>query len=117
MSWYSFRPYVSVDERRRQAKAAAKKLTGEGRVLALVQIEGRKIADTYWGKAWCDNLESYRDYEYRLPRGRSYVRNGSVIDLQIACGKIEALVQGSELYKIAVTIRPLGTKRWQQFKT
>jgi uncharacterized Zn finger protein len=117
MSWYSFRPYVSVGQRRLQAKAAAKKLAGKGRVLAPVQIEGRKIASTYWGKAWCDNLESYSDYEYRLPRGRSYVRNGSVIDLQIARGKIEALVQGSDLYKISVTIRPLEAKRWQEFKT
>lgn len=117
MSWYSFRPYVSVGQRRLQAKAAAKKLAGKGRVLAPVQIEGRKIASTWWGKAWCDNLESYSDYEYRLPRGRTYVRNGSVIDLQIARGKIEALVQGSDLYKISVTIRPLEAKRWQQFKT
>jgi uncharacterized Zn finger protein len=117
MSWFSFRPYVSVGERRRKAEAAAKKLGGKGRVLAPVQIEGRKIASTYWGKAWCDNLEAYSDFAYRLPRGRTYVRNGSVIDLQIASGKIEALVQGSDLYKISVTISPLGTKRWQEFKT
>ena len=116
MSWYSFRPYVSSAERRRKAKASAKKLSKNGRALAAVQLEGRKIATTFWGKAWCDNLESYSDYANRLPRGRTYVRNGSVIDLQIANGKIEALVQGSDLYKISISIRSLGAKRWEDFK-
>jgi uncharacterized Zn finger protein len=116
MSWYSFRPYVSVAERRRKAEAAVKKLSKKGRPLAPVQLEGRKIAATFWGKSWCDNLESYSDYENRLPRGRTYVRNGSVIDLQIASGKIEALVQGSDLYKIAIAITPFDAKRWREFK-
>jgi len=117
VSWYSFQPYVSVEQRRRQAQAAIKKLAGKGRVLAPVRIEGRKIASTYWGKAWCDNLESYSDYENRLPRGRSYVRNGSVVDLQIVDGKIEALVQGSSLYKVSIAVNNLEVAHWQQFKT
>ena len=71
---------------------------------------------TFWGKAWCDNLESYSDYANRLPRGRTYVRNGSVIDLRITDGKVEALVQGSDLYKIAIGFRALTPKRWKQFK-
>jgi uncharacterized Zn finger protein len=116
MSWYSFRPYVSAAERRRKAEATAKKLAKKGRVLAPVQLEGRKIAGTFWGKSWCDNLESYSDFANRLPRGRTYARNGSVIDLQIAQGKIEALVHGSDLYKISITIASLGVKRWQEFR-
>ena len=117
MSWYSFRPYVSVAERRRKAAKAAQKMSKGGRALAPVELPGRAIATTFWGKAWCANLEAYSDYENRLPRGRSYVRNGSVIDLQIAAGQVTALVQGSELYKIAVNIRPLAPARWEQFKT
>jgi uncharacterized Zn finger protein len=117
MSWYSFRPYVSVAERRRKAEAAAKKLTAKsGRALAPVRLTGRAIAVTFWGKAWCDNLEAYSDYANRLPRGRTYVRNGSVIDLQISRGRVEALVQGSELYKIAIDFRPLAARRWSEFK-
>ncbi len=117
MSWYQFKPYVPVAERRRKAEAAAKKLAKKsGRALAPVNLAGRKIASTFWGKAWCDNLEAYSDYANRLPRGRTYVRNGSVIDLQIARGKVEALVQGSELYKIAIGFSPLAAKRWQEFK-
>ncbi|MBM3833118.1 MAG: hypothetical protein FJ403_07570 [Verrucomicrobia bacterium] len=118
MSWYSFKPYVSAAERRRKAEAAAKKLASKsGRALAPVSLTGRKIASTFWGKAWCDNLEAYSDYANRLPRGRSYVRNGSVIDLQVSRGKVEALVQGSELYKIAIGFRPLAAKCWGDFKT
>jgi uncharacterized Zn finger protein len=77
-----------------------------------VLVEGRQIAATFWGKAWCRNLESYRDYENRLPRGRSYVRHGSVLDLNITTGKITALVCGSELYEVGISIQPLAPKRW-----
>ena len=118
MSRYSFYPpYVPVAERKRKAAAAAKKLSAKsGRALAPVNLATKKIAATFWGKAWCENLEAYSDYENRLPRGRSYVRNGSVIDLQITTGKVEALVQGSSLYKIAIGFKPLSPKRWTDFK-
>lgn len=118
MSWFSFRPYVPVAQRRRKAEAAAKKIAAKsGRALAPVNLPGRTIAATFWGKAWCDNLESYSDFANRLPRGRTYVRNGSVIDLQITQGRVTALVQGSELYKIAIKFTPLPAKRWTEFKT
>ncbi len=119
MSRYSFYPpYVPVAERKRKAAAAAAtKLSAKsGRALAPVNLTTRKIATTFWGKAWCDNLEAYSDYANRLPRGRTYVRNGSVIDLQISQGKVEALVQGSSLYKIAIGFQPLAPKRWVDFK-
>ena len=118
MSRYSFYPpYVPVAERKRKAAAAAKKLSAKsGRALAPVTLATKKIATTFWGKAWCDNLEAYSDYENRLPRGRTYVRNGSVIDLQITNGKVEALVQGSNLYKIAIGFQPLAPKCWMNFK-
>jgi uncharacterized Zn finger protein len=101
MSWnyYGFRPYVSVAERRQKAAREMAKLAKKGKTIRPVQIEGRTIARTFWGNAWCDNLESYMDYENRLPRGRTYVRNGSVVHLDIRSGEIEATVSGSELYK------------------
>ncbi len=115
--YYSFRPYVPVAERRKKAEAASKKIaTKSGRALTPVCLTGRKIASTFWGKAWCDNLESYSDYENRLPRGRTYVRNGSVIDLHISGGKVQALVQGSSLYKIAINFKALSPERWIEFK-
>ena len=91
-------------------------MSGKGRVLAPVHIEGRAIATTFWGQAWCKNLESYSDYANRLPRGRTYVRNGSVIDLQLAAGSVTALVQGSSLYTLTIKIAPLNAKRWSAFK-
>ena len=83
-------------QRRAQAAKEIEKLKKKGRAVSPVVIEGRKIATSFWGKAWCDNLERYSDFANRLPRGRTYVSNGSVIDLQIARGKVEALVSGSE---------------------
>ncbi|MEO7274235.1 MAG: hypothetical protein ABI211_19745, partial [Vicinamibacterales bacterium] len=84
---YGFKPYVSAAARRVQAERQVAKLQKKGRTLSPVAIEGRKIATTFWGEAWCDNLERYSDYANRLPRGRTYVRNGSVVDLQIGSGR------------------------------
>jgi uncharacterized Zn finger protein len=102
-------PYVPVAERRRRAARALRK---KGHPVAPVIIEGRTIAATFWGKAWCDNLESYRDYESRLPRGRAYVRNGSVVDLQIAPTEVTAMVGGSSIYKVKISIGGVEKKRW-----
>ncbi|MBK8870787.1 MAG: SWIM zinc finger family protein [Elusimicrobia bacterium] len=117
MSWYGgWRPYVSVAERRRKAVQTAERLGKKGQALAPVQIRGRGIADTFWGQAWCRNLESYSDYSNRLPRGRTYVRNGSVIDLTVDPGSVKALVMGSELYRITVTIAPLNKSLWEKIR-
>ena len=113
MGWYGeFRPYVSASERRRIAQREITKRTKKGQTLAPVAIAGRKIATTFWGAAWCDHLESHSDYANRLPRGRTYVRNGSVIHLGIDKGRVTALVQGSRLYDVTVTIAPLAKARW-----
>jgi uncharacterized Zn finger protein len=116
MSWYEFRPYVSVAERRAKAARLTAKLAKQGRAITPVQTEGRTIANTFWGKAWCDHLESYSDYANRLPRGRTYVRNGSVIDLQINPGEVTALVSGSEVYTIRIEIKKLHRQRWKKVR-
>lgn len=113
MDYHGWRPYVSVAQRRRQAASEMAKLKKKGYPVAPVIVEGRTIVRTFWGKAWCENLERYSDYANRLPRGRTYVRNGSVIDLQIAPGEIKALVSGSEVYKVAVKVAPVTKARWQ----
>jgi uncharacterized Zn finger protein len=113
MSWYEFRPYVPVAQRQRQAQQKLKKLKKKGQTVAPVMIEGRTIAKSFWGKSWCDNLERYSDFANRLPRGRTYVRNGSVVDLQIAKGEVVAFVAGSELYKIKIGIAPVKSNRWK----
>lgn len=114
MSWSRFPRYVPVGERVRKAKAAASKADKAGGREPVV-LQGSKIAATFWGKSWCSHLESFSDYSNRLPRGRSYVRNGLVIDLRIQQGVVEALVQGSDLYKVRVTIAALPAPRWTQF--
>jgi uncharacterized Zn finger protein len=113
MRYFQWGAYVSVAEKRRDAAQALTKLKKQGRSVAPVNIAGRTIAQSFWGKSWCANLERYSDFATRLPRGRSYVRNGSVIDLQIGKGEISALVSGSQLYKIKITISPVATNRWK----
>ena len=115
MSYYygEWAPYVSVAERRRQAKREIAKLRKKGHPIAPVIIGGRAIAATFWGRAWCENLESYRDFESRLPRGRSYVRNRAVLDLQIAPRAVKALVSGASIYKVTVSIAAVPKTRWR----
>jgi hypothetical protein len=113
MDYWGWRAYVSVAERRRQALSEMAKLRKKGYPVSPVIVEGRTIVKTFWGKAWCENLERYSDFANRLPRGRTYVRNGSVIDLQIAPGEIKAMVSGSEIYKVAVKVVPVTKARWQ----
>jgi uncharacterized Zn finger protein len=118
MPWYrgdfEFTEYVSVADRRARARQASERIARhQKRVLAPVgPLEGRALTRTFWGKAWCKNLESYSDYVNRLGRGRSYARHGAVIDLQIASGKVTALVMGSSMYESTITIRPLDGARW-----
>lgn len=116
MSWWHYRPYVSAAEKRAKAEREARRLQKSGKRLSPIRIAGTKIAKSFWGKAWCDNLESYSDYENRLPRGRTYVRNGSVLDLQIRPGEVTAMVSGSSLYHIKITVRPVAAAAWRALK-
>jgi uncharacterized Zn finger protein len=106
---WDFPEYVSVGERRRKAQREAAKLGNTSPVV----IEGSQIARTFWGKAWCQNLERYSDYANRLPRGRTYVRSGCVVDLRIASGAVRAQVSGSRLYQVTVNVAPIPKTRWK----
>jgi uncharacterized Zn finger protein len=118
MAWYhdDARPHVSAAERGRRATRAAARRAKSGLPVEPIVIEGRAIARTFWGKAWCDHLERYCDYENRLPRGRAYVRNGSVLHLGIGARRVEALVQGSRPapYEVEVSIAGLARARWKK---
>jgi uncharacterized Zn finger protein len=110
---FSWKPYVPVAKRRERAARLVARLALEGEILSPVTAARGSIATTYWGKAWCQNLERYSDYASRLPRGRTYLRNGSVIDLKIEAGEVVAQVMGSSLYRIAVRISAVPVAQWQ----
>jgi uncharacterized Zn finger protein len=110
---FSWKPYVPVAKRREQAARLVAKLKLAGESLAPITAARGSIAKTYWGKAWCQNLERYSDYSNRLPRGRTYLRNGSVIDLKIEAGEVVAQVMGSSLYRIQVKVSAVPAAHWQ----
>jgi uncharacterized Zn finger protein len=117
MGWrYDYKPYVPVAARRAKAAREVARRIKKGQSVSPVCIEGRSIASTFWGQAWCTNLESYSDYANRLPRGRTYARNGSVVHLTIDKGRIEALVSGSELYEIRIEIVAHAKPNWLALK-
>tara|TARA_R110002072_G_scaffold145460_1_gene291901 strand:+ start:33254 stop:34210 length:957 start_codon:yes stop_codon:yes gene_type:complete len=118
MSWdYGYREYVPVDVRKAQAhRVASERARRQSRDVQPVAINGKKIATTFWGKAWCDHLESYSDYANRLPRGRTYARNGSVVDLDIQAGRVDAIVAGSEAYRVKIQIDRLKAADWKKIR-
>ncbi|MCZ6828369.1 MAG: helix-turn-helix domain-containing protein [Gammaproteobacteria bacterium] len=116
MAYGEWRPYVSVAQRRAMANREMKKLRKQSRDIAPVEIQGRKIASTFWGESWCTHLEGFSDFANRLPRGRTYVRNGSVCHLAIKQGKVEAIVSGSELYNVVIDIAPLPSAHWEKVR-
>jgi uncharacterized Zn finger protein len=113
MSYFSWRPYVPVAKRQRQAERELVKLAKRGMSPSPVKVEGRKIANSFWGRSWCENLERYSDFASRLPRGRSYVRNGLVVDLKIKRSEVTAKVSGSELYSVKIGVLPVKAPQWR----
>ncbi len=103
-------------KRRATAAKQIDKLRQKGMKIEPIEVHGRKISSTFWGQAWCSHLEKFSDYENRLARGRTYVRNGSVCHLAISKGKVEAIVSGSSLYRINITITPLSARKWNDIR-
>ena len=113
MAYNQWPAYVPVAERRKKAEKKAAKIKKAGTTLAPIPPTRGAIAKTFWGKAWCDNLVTYSDYSNRMPRGRTYARNGSVIDLNITQGSVQALVMGSTLYKVVVKVGAVPEAQWR----
>jgi uncharacterized Zn finger protein len=110
---FRWKPYVPAAARRLLADRTVAKMVRKGQALSPVTASRGAIAKSFWGKAWCRNLERYSDYSNRLPRGRTYLRNGSVINLKIGPGEVTALVMGSNLYRITVRIEEVAGTHWQ----
>ena len=119
MGWYrqSFAPYVSVGDKKAKGINAALALAKrQKRIPQPVQPKGRLIATNFWGKAWCEHLKTMHDLENRLDRGKRYLANGSVVDLMIRPGKVEAIVAGSSPYSVTIKVEKLANELWEQIK-
>jgi uncharacterized Zn finger protein len=125
MAWYGsggwdyYPPYVSVGEKKARGALALARLLKKARRTAepVVAPHRRRFAATFWGQAWAENLERYADLANRLSRGRAYLRNGSVLDLVIRPGQVEAYVAGTELYRVTIGLAPLAKARWRRIVT
>jgi uncharacterized Zn finger protein len=116
--WDYYPPYVTVAEKKAKATKKLKQLKKKNPDIKPILLEGRTIARTWWGKSWNRNLEQYADYSNRIGRGRSYVRHGAVLDLQINSGKVESLVQGtrSKPYSVIIKIKAVNKNIWKHIK-
>ncbi len=115
MSW-GYYDYKPVSKTKADSAKALEKLKKINPNISPVIIEGRKIANTWWGSAWNNNLESYADYSNRIERGKAYVKSGMVLDLQIKTGVVTGLVQGSRKspYHITVKIDKMPSNKWNK---
>src|SRR6516165_10685976 len=101
--WYGYREFYPRS-RPRAAKGGIKAQSKRG-----------AFGQSWWAQRWISVLESF-DIGARLSRGRSYARNGQVIAIDIAEGRVTAKVQGSRPQPYAVTIRMkvLAPKEWER---
>jgi uncharacterized Zn finger protein len=113
--YYGYKPYKPVADKKAEAQKKLAKLIKKNPGISPIVIEGRKIAVTWWGAAWNKNLESYANFANRIGRGRSYVINGMVLDLQIGPGAVKAMVSGSRKtpYDVIIRIDKLSDGRWR----
>ena len=118
MAYWKFPRYVPVAEKKAKAARKLKQLRKKNPAIQPIVLEGQAIAKTWWGKSWNLNLERYADYSNRIGRGRSYVRHGAVLDLQVSAGQVKSLVQGSRTKPYSVTIKIKGITKsiWQNIK-
>ncbi len=114
--WGGFPEYVPVAERRARARREVERMRRAGQEVSPVVIEGGPLTRTFWGRAWSENLEAYSDFASRLPRGRSYLRHGAVLDLELDLGRVRAQVSGSELYRVEIRIDRLKAARWRSIR-
>lgn len=112
--FYSTMSVAELQEKARKAASQARK-KGKKYEPVIARTRGSQVCTSWWGKAWCDNLERYADYDNRLPRGKRYVRNGALLDLKIEKGLVRAKVQGSRSrpYSVEIEIDPLSKEKVQ----
>jgi uncharacterized Zn finger protein len=118
MAYWRYPRYISVAEKKAKAARKLKKLKKKNPAIQPIVLEGSAIAKTWWGKSWNLNLERYADYSNRIGRGRSYVRHGAVLDLQISAGQVKSLVQGSRTkpYTVIIKIKGITKNIWKNMK-
>ncbi len=114
MHWYP--SYVPVDEQRARTVSEIQGLRARGVRVQPIELRGRTIARNFWGRRWCEHLESFSEYAARLAHGRAYVRNGSICHLAIEPGAVDAMVVGSALYHVSIRIRQIEGSAWTAIK-
>lgn len=106
--------YVSAAERKEKSEKLIKKLQTSQNLNPIV-VKAKSIATSFWGKSWCRHLSTYEYYTARLSRGRSYLRSGTVVDLQISEGLVQAQVLGTSLYQVNIRFENLDPELWSEF--
>lgn len=101
----------------RLAVERSAQLTAEGTELHPVGASSRKLAEHFWGSAWMRHLALCEAGGLCLSPGRTLLRHGCVLDLEIAPCSIRALVSAQELYEVALTLEPLDEEKRLALRT
>lgn len=109
-------PRLRVADLARLAQQRRENLLQEGRQLHPVQGSSRNLASHFWGRAWMKHLALCEAGGLCLAPGRTLLRHGCVLDLQLAPGRVEALVSAQELVEVQIDIAPLEDERLEALK-
>jgi len=79
--------------------------------------KARSFGTTWWGRAWLEALEQRALVDpNRLPRGRTYARQGRVTSLEVGPGELRAQVWGkpTDPYSTTLSMRTLDAAEWDR---
>ena len=114
MAWYDYSD--SAAQKKKLADDIEKRRQRGESLDVFNSPTGNKLTQQFWGAAWTRHLETYGGYNARLGRGRSYLRQGKVLNLVVDEGIAAAEVAGSYLYEVEIRVSPLPADRWRAIK-
>ena len=81
----------------------------------MVMGRSGELASSWWARRWMATLDGF-GWTGRLSRGRVYIRNRRVVDVEVSPGLVRARVQGSRPspYRIEMTVEPFADAVWDR---
>lgn len=100
-----------------QARRELIELKSAGEEVRPVVGTTRKLAAHFWGSAWMKHLALCESGGWSLSAGRTLLRHGCVLDLQLEAGLIRARVMEERLHDVEIALDPLDGERLEELRT
>ncbi len=111
MDWQEDERPLRAAELETLAAARLAELQAAGEELHPVVSRSRALVSHFWGKAWMRHLAACEAGGLCLAPGRTLLRHGCVLDVQLAPGLIRARVSTQRLEEVELHLAPLDEER------